>query len=133
MDHIGNRRYRILVCLLLRDYIEASTSKEQSQVVNTIMKKINEAAGPSGGFVKQDGQGDWFKIGSKAAHEKISHMIRYYMSDQSHVQACPFSSDDEGQGDAIQLAQDRILHSVVPFPNSTDDEVEFINALDYFK
>lgn len=109
-DHMGNRRYRIIVGTHIRQYLEAATKGERSAVVNLIMNQIRHAS-PLGGFVDRDSNGNWIEIGSAAAREKIGHTIRHYVKGLLQLRT---SSTSMEEWDAkVQMAQNRILQSVL--------------------
>ena len=73
---MGNRRLRVLVNLNLQRYAEAKTRVDKSNVIDLIVRQIREAAGPTGGFVKKDPDGEWFVVGNSLARDKVGHQLR---------------------------------------------------------
>jgi len=78
-NHVGNRRFRIIIATRLQEYVRAKSICERSEIVNSVLDQIHEA-GPHAGFVKQDSKGSWSKIGKGMAREKVAHMFRDCMT-----------------------------------------------------
>ena len=75
-DHIGNRRFRLLVEINLEKYTQAKTKFEKSIIVLGILDAIRDAS-QVGGFVKQDPKnGRYFEVGDEVAREKVGQQFR---------------------------------------------------------
>ena len=75
-DHVGNRRFRILVDINLEKYSKARTKLEKSMIVVGILDVIRDGS-EVGGFVKHDPKaGRYFEVGDEVAREKIGQQFR---------------------------------------------------------
>ena len=77
-SHIGNRRFRVMLDLMLPTYTEAKTKPDKSAIVSTIIDRVRSLCGSNGaGFIRYDpSEKRWFEIGDDAAREKVGHTIR---------------------------------------------------------
>lgn len=72
--HPGNRDFQKIVLANLECYSQACTKIEKSQVVSSIVKRIE---GSGGRFVKKNpSTGNWYEIDDVLAHDKTGHAIR---------------------------------------------------------
>ena len=107
-NHIGNRRFRIIVATKLQQYAEAKSIPERSDIVNSVLDQILEASPATGGFVKKDSEGNWYKIGTNASREKIAHTFRDSMT--GPLRRHGYSNSEERRKKLIE-AQDAIFQS----------------------
>ena len=52
-DHVGNRRFRMIIDSHLETYMENISRRQKTKIVTTIVKNIRAAAGSGGGFVRK--------------------------------------------------------------------------------
>ena len=71
-DNIGNRRFRVTVSLTLERYINASTRKEKSAIINSIADLVRS----SGGRFLQRQDGAWVELNEKHSNQKVGHALR---------------------------------------------------------
>jgi hypothetical protein len=109
-DHVGNRRFRVVVALNLGRYISARTRADKSLVVNSIVEQIREAS-PLGGFVKQDRDGYWHEIGTAQAREKVGHTLRDCVTDSLRPKAT--TSDEDRIANVRKIQFDLVRTSLV--------------------
>jgi hypothetical protein len=69
-NHSGNVRFRAVVNDHLEVYSKAATRMEKSLIVSSIIDAVRNAT-PSGGFVREEGDGSWYEVGDHIAREKI--------------------------------------------------------------
>jgi hypothetical protein len=97
-DHIGNCRFRVIIAMNLKSYVESKTKLNKSMIVNTIVENVRESSPATGGFVKNDFiTGKWMTLDNSVARSKVGHALR----------------------DAIDLKMDlpSILGHLLPSPN----------------
>ena len=107
IDHVGNRRFRIIVAMNLKRYVHAKTRLEKSVVVNAIVDQIRDAS-PNGGFVKRDKDGTWYEIGGEA-REKVGHALRDSMTEPLRRSS---GSSQKEKDDSLVEAQNTIFKSL---------------------
>ena len=84
-EHIGNRRFRVLVDANLQKYSAATSKVEKSSIVMSIFDAIIEGSNNSGGFVKQNPTTKcWTLVDDDAAREKIGQQFRIQLSQQKN-------------------------------------------------
>ena len=72
--HIGNRWFRNIVGLHLKQYMDTNSRPEKSKIVQTIYDELMDAGGR---FLKLDqSSGLWYPVDRKMAREKIAHALR---------------------------------------------------------
>lgn len=83
MNHIGNKRFKVVIDNYYERYAKASTKFEKTLVVSEIVDTIRENSG-AGGFVKfcEVGGGYWYEVGDQMAREKVSQALRNQLADQ---------------------------------------------------
>ena len=81
-NHVGNRRFRVSIEMVLDKYTRAETKTEKSLIVMTLVDKIRSNCGPSGGgFIRFDRKTNrWYEIGDEAAREKVGQTLRETMT-----------------------------------------------------
>jgi len=72
--HLGNRRYRDIIKMNLKQYSEAKSKMEKSRIVSIVLATIRRAS-PEGGFIKEE-SGSWYEVGDSIAREKIGQSFR---------------------------------------------------------
>jgi hypothetical protein len=78
-DHIGNRRFRLLIDLTIDKYLAARTKIDKSILVLSLVDMVREASSDGGGFVKLIKEGNalqWCEVGDITARDKVGHAIR---------------------------------------------------------
>mmetsp|Transcript_177 Transcript_177/g.432 ORF Transcript_177/g.432 Transcript_177/m.432 type:complete len:189 (+) Transcript_177:50-616(+) len=81
-NHVGNKRFRVVIAKNLDRYLAAKTKIDKGIVVDSIVEKIRE----TGSFVKQDPKTKlWHEIGDQLAREKVSHALRDTLSAQQEA------------------------------------------------
>ena len=81
-DHVGNRRFRILVDINLEKYSKARSKFEKSMIVVGILDAIRDGS-EVGGFVKHDPKsGRYFEVGDEVAREKIGQQFRTALAER---------------------------------------------------
>ncbi|CAJ1966119.1 unnamed protein product [Cylindrotheca closterium] len=77
-DHVGNRRFRMIIDGHLGTYMEVLSRRQKTRIVSTIVKNIRVAAEESGGgFVRKDLlTRRWYKVSDKLAREKVGQALR---------------------------------------------------------
>jgi hypothetical protein len=78
VNHIGNRRFRILASMYVEKYSRADSKAAKSVIVSEIISAIRQVGG---NFCKYK-RGAWFEVGEHYAREKVSALLR----DQLHTQ-----------------------------------------------
>ena len=79
-EHVGNRRFRLLVDLNLEKYAAAKSKVAKSAIVMSIFDAIIEGSN-NGGFVKQDPTTKrWSIVDDDSAREKIGQQFRIQLS-----------------------------------------------------
>ena len=79
-EHVGNRRFRVLVDLNLEKYAAAKSKVAKSAIVMSIFDAIIEGSN-NGGFVKQDPTTKrWSIVDDDSAREKIGQQFRIQLS-----------------------------------------------------
>jgi hypothetical protein len=106
-DHVGNRRFRVIVAMNLTRYVEAKTRTDKSTVVNNIVDQIWDAS-PNGGFVKRDASGLWSVAPTPVAREKVGHALRDCITAPLRRKS---KSTDVEKRSSLKQAQDAILQT----------------------
>jgi len=79
-DHVGNRRFRVLVSCHVERYAAASTKVAKSDIVTEIIASVRNAGGCFAKFHQKDGR--WYECGDALAREKVGGIFR----DSLHTQ-----------------------------------------------
>lgn len=74
-QNIGNNNFLTLVALKLHKYSAASSKRQKSKIVTSIVSEINKRS-PHGGFIKMNSNGVWYQITKNAVRERISQSFR---------------------------------------------------------
>jgi hypothetical protein len=72
VNHVGNRRFRILASMYVAKYSQADSKAAKSVIVSEIITAIRQVGG---NFCKQK-RGTWFEVGEHCAREKVSALLR---------------------------------------------------------
>jgi hypothetical protein len=72
VNHIGNRRLRILASMYVEKYSQADSKAAKSVIVSDIITSIRQVGG---NFCKYK-KGAWFEVGEHYAREKVSALLR---------------------------------------------------------
>ena len=72
-NNIGNRRFRVIVNLNLKRYLDAPRRKDKSSVIQSIITMIQQEMG--GRFLKEKGN-KLIELGKRETHEKVGHALR---------------------------------------------------------
>jgi len=82
IDHIGNRRLKVLVEANLATYSSTKSTIKKTLIVSSIIDTIRTAS-PEGGFVKQCPKTKlWMEVGCDVAREKVGQLLRELMAQQ---------------------------------------------------
>ena len=80
-NHVGNRRFRLLVDINLPKYAAAKSKLAKTTIVVGILDAIREGTNHVGGFVKLNPKTNrWFEVGDEVAREKIGQQFRVAMA-----------------------------------------------------
>lgn len=82
-NHIGNKRFKIVIKNYYERYANAETKFKKSLLVSEIVNTIRENSG-EGGFVKFNpiNGGYWYEVGDQLAREKVSQELRNLLFNQ---------------------------------------------------
>jgi hypothetical protein len=72
--NIGNRRFRITISLNFRRYINATSSREKSAIVRSIVRLLKHEVGAR--FVRPCEGGFYVEISESEARAKVGHALR---------------------------------------------------------
>jgi hypothetical protein len=77
-NNAGNRRFRVLVSQALDGYLKASTRKEKSTVIRSVVELVWRKGGR---FLQESGDGTdgakrYMEVDEKKSHEKAGHALR---------------------------------------------------------
>ena len=72
-NHVGNRRFRVLVSLTIDRYIRAETRQEKSLVIASLTESVRKTGGR---FVKRTRAGLLVELNEKQTQQKVGHAIR---------------------------------------------------------
>jgi hypothetical protein len=78
VNHIGNRRFRIIASMYVEKYSRADTKAAKSVIVSEIITAIRQA----GGNFCRHKRGVWFEVGDNYAREKVSALLRDLLHSQ---------------------------------------------------
>jgi hypothetical protein len=78
VNHIGNRRFRIISSMYVEKYSRADTKAAKSVIVSEIITVIRQA----GGNFCRHKRGIWFEVGDNYAREKVTALLRDLLHDQ---------------------------------------------------
>jgi hypothetical protein len=78
VNHIGNRRFRIISSMYVEKYSRADTKAAKSLIVSDIINAIRQA----GGNFCRHKRGIWFEVGDNYAREKVSALLRDLLHSQ---------------------------------------------------
>ena len=82
-EHIGNRRFRLLVDINLPKYVAAKNKIVKSTIVVSILDAIREGTNHVGGFVKYNAKTNrWVEVSDDVSREKIGQQFRVAMQAQ---------------------------------------------------
>jgi hypothetical protein len=74
--HVGNQRFRHIVESRLREYSNATTKLEKSNIICEMVDHVRSNS-PHGGFVKKASKdGRWYQLGDFLSREKTSQAFR---------------------------------------------------------
>ena len=81
LNHIGNRRFRVVVAANLTRYLSLQSRSEKTHLAMRIVTDVRQNGGR---FLKQDGLTNiWYEIGNKMAREKVAHALRDAKADRT--------------------------------------------------
>jgi hypothetical protein len=72
VNHVGNRRFRIISSMHVEKYSRANSKAAKSVIVSEIITAIRQA----GGNFCRVKRGKWFEVGDQYAREKVSALLR---------------------------------------------------------
>jgi hypothetical protein len=72
VNHVGNRRFRIISSMYVEKYSRSSSKAAKSVIVSEIITAIRQA----GGNFCRVKRGKWFEVGDHYAREKVSALLR---------------------------------------------------------
>jgi len=125
--HPGNRRYRNIIEINLKQYSEARSKAEKSRIVSTIVASIRRAS-PEGGFVKEEG-GLWYEVGDHIAREKVGQSFR----DSLHTMYKSSSKAKNSRSKALKSSSKKFQtenSQTIPEQASVTSEQHEIDSLD---
>ena len=94
-DHVGNRRFRLLVDINLPKYATAKSKLAKTTIVVGILDAIREGTNHAGGFVKLNPKTNrWCEVGDEVAREKIGQQFRVAMA--ATTKTTPKAKKDSG-------------------------------------
>lgn len=83
MNHVGNRRFKIIINMHLDKYRHAPSRVDKTLIVISIVDWIRQSD-PCGHFVRKDRRtGTWVDIGDQQAREKVGYALRDAINLQS--------------------------------------------------
>jgi hypothetical protein len=74
--HVGNRRFRVIIAMNLKKYVNAKTKSDKSLLVTSIVRQVREGSPSGAGFLKMDTTGRWMSLDEDQAREKVGHALR---------------------------------------------------------
>jgi hypothetical protein len=72
-SHPGNRSFRATLEYHLDSYANAQSKPDKTKIVSMIFRAIQDAT-PQGGFIRQNDKGEWCRVPSHVAREKVRQM-----------------------------------------------------------
>ena len=82
-NHIGNRRFRVIVENHASSYAETTGKSDRSLMVHSIVKTIQ---GAGGRFLKKTTGGTWDETLNVKSRDKVGHALRSAMSARKSVE-----------------------------------------------
>lgn len=76
LNHIGNRRFRILIALSIQRYASAPTRAHKSAVIRDIVETIHSIGGRFLQENKKTGSSAWEELDDKQMYDKVGHALR---------------------------------------------------------
>ena len=84
MDHVGNRRFHVIINMNQQRYSQTVKRNAKSMIVLSIVKSIRSSGGH---FVKRNKKtGLWMEIGDQQAREKVGYALRDAINAESRKQ-----------------------------------------------
>ena len=75
-NNVGNRRFRVSVSIALDRYLKASTRKEKSIVIRSVVEVVRRNGGRFLQESSVDGTKRYIELDEKRSHEKTGHALR---------------------------------------------------------
>lgn len=113
-NYMGNRRFRIIVDLMLERYSLADTKTEKSRIVSEVVQTIRSSGGAFAKFEK----GAWWEVGDAVAREKVGALFR----DCLHMQYRSSAKAKTARRRANQISKE-ILKAKVKSMDEDDETV----------
>ena len=117
-NHMGNRRFRVVVGLHLKKYMDARTRTEKTIVVNFVCQAIHDAGGR---FLKPKDTDDtrWYQVTQKVAREKVGHALR-----DASAMRLKLSNTSEQPRASKRRSSDILMHTPqLPLPSSSSSSL----------
>jgi hypothetical protein len=73
--NVGNRRFRITICLHCQRYMEAKSREEKGVIITTVLRLLKDDVGARFVFLSAEG-GFYVEISENEAQAKVSHALR---------------------------------------------------------
>jgi len=112
--HTGNRRFRLIIAMNLKKYVDAKTKADKSIIVASIVDRVREGSPINGGFVKKDVKtGRWMSIDEAVARDKVGHAMRDAVSaSKQAMKESMIDSQEKDQQVRIGHSQQAIFRSL---------------------
>mmetsp|Transcript_19070 Transcript_19070/g.35592 ORF Transcript_19070/g.35592 Transcript_19070/m.35592 type:complete len:191 (-) Transcript_19070:567-1139(-) len=74
-NHVGNRRFRVIISMNLERYLAATSRRERSEMILSLTRELVQEAGIR--FLKQEqGESCFIELNETAARAKVGHSLR---------------------------------------------------------
>ena len=133
-NHVGNRRFRVLVEINIEKYASAKSKMDKGVIVMSILDAVREGSNQMGGFVKQDPKSKrWVDVGDEVAREKIGQEFRVKLAQQKKSKKNIDSTEEGKRVPKSKLAAKRQRPSIVSTTSSSCEQPDIVVSQDETK
>ena len=94
-NHVGNRRFRLIIAMNIEKYIASGSKIRKSLVVASIVDSIKEARPDEGGFIHEvPSLNRWRQLSDAQAREKVGHALRDAVKNRRKEEQSQRTKDD---------------------------------------
>jgi hypothetical protein len=118
-NNVGNRRFRVTVALFLPRYVDASSRKEKTQIIQEIVDLVHSIGGR---FVEWDSQvKKWIELDMQGCCRKVGHALRD-MALSKNRQRATTKTPKKKASSIVSISSDVKLENdgVIPVQSSSD-------------
>lgn len=104
LNHIGNRRYQVLVAMNLERYCESSNKQEKSEIIGSVIAAVQRCGGR---FLQRCNNGGWEELPEKSIREKTGHSFRDMAQSRARNTPASATRSYSGNSDSSQNSESK--------------------------